>query len=111
MVHVFKNIGEWSTAKNYCALSLHSVVSKLFGKLANNRIVDHLEKYVLFCDLQCVFSAPQSTVDLMMVVSDRIARAFDKSEASPLIYPRLLAGFGMLFSFTNLRLMEFQVRY
>ena len=28
-----------------------------------------------------------------------------------LIYPRLLTGFGMLFFFTNLSLMEFQVRY
>ena len=28
-----------------------------------------------------------------------------------LIYPRLLAGFGMLVFFTNLSLMEFQVRY
>ena len=28
-----------------------------------------------------------------------------------LIYPRLLAGFGMLVFFTNLNLMEFQVRY
>ena len=28
-----------------------------------------------------------------------------------LIYPRLLTGFGMLVFFTNLNLMEFQVRY
>ena len=28
-----------------------------------------------------------------------------------LIYPRLLTGFGMLVYFTNLSLMEFQVRY
>ena len=28
-----------------------------------------------------------------------------------MIYPRLLAGFGMLVFFTNLSLMEFQVRY
>ena len=28
-----------------------------------------------------------------------------------LIYPKLLTGFGMLFFFTNLSLMEFQVRY
>ena len=28
-----------------------------------------------------------------------------------LIYPRLLTGFGMLFFFTDLSLMEFQVRY
>ena len=32
-------------------------------------------------------------------------------ELQHLIYPRLLTGFGMLFFFTNLSLMEFQVRY
>ena len=32
-------------------------------------------------------------------------------ELQYLIYPRLLIGFGMLVFFTNLSLMEFQVRY
>ena len=32
-------------------------------------------------------------------------------ELWPLIYPRLLTGFGMLVFFTKLSLMEFQVRY
>ena len=44
MVPVFKNVGERSTAKNYHPVSLLSVVSKVFEKLVNNRIVDHLEK-------------------------------------------------------------------
>ena len=44
MVPVFKNIGERSTAKNYHPVSLLSVVSKVFEKLENNRIVDHREK-------------------------------------------------------------------
>ena len=48
MVPVFKNFGERSTAKNYRPVSLLSVVSKVFEKLINNRIVDHLEKYGLF---------------------------------------------------------------
>ena len=47
MVPVFKNFGERSTAKNYHPVSLLSVVSKVFEKLVNNRIVDHLEKCVL----------------------------------------------------------------
>ena len=46
MVHVFKNVG--STAKIYHPISLLSVVSKVFEKLGNNRIVDHLEKCGLF---------------------------------------------------------------
>ena len=32
-------------------------------------------------------------------------------ELQPLIYPKLLIGFGMLFFFTNSSLMEFQIRY
>ena len=42
VVPVFKNVGERSTAKNYRPVSLLSVVSKVFEKLVNNRIVDHL---------------------------------------------------------------------
>ena len=48
VVPVFKNVGERSTAKNYHPVSLLSVVSKLFEKLVNNKIVDHLEKCGLF---------------------------------------------------------------
>ena len=44
VVPVFKNVGERSAAKNYRSVSLLSVVSKVFEKLVNNRIVDHLEK-------------------------------------------------------------------
>ena len=44
MVPIFKNAGERSTAKNYCPVSLLAVVSKVFEKLVNNGIVDHLEK-------------------------------------------------------------------
>ena len=55
VVPVFKNVGERSTAKNYRPVSLLSVVSKVFENLLNNRIVDHLEKYGLFCDFQYGF--------------------------------------------------------
>ena len=48
VVLVFKNTGERSTAKNYCPVSCLSVVSKVFEKLVNNRIVNHLEKCGLF---------------------------------------------------------------
>ena len=48
VVPVFKNLGERSTAKNYHPVSLLSVVSKVFQKLVNNRIVDHQKKYGLF---------------------------------------------------------------
>ena len=55
VVPVFKSVGERSTAKNYRPVSLFSVVSKVFEKLVNNRIVDHLEKCGLFSDFQYDF--------------------------------------------------------
>ena len=58
------------------------MVSKVFEKLANNRIVDHLEKCGLFSDFQYGFSSSQSTADLMTVVSDRICRTFNRSGAT-----------------------------
>ena len=77
VVPVFKNVREWSTAKNCHPVSLLSVVSKVFEKLVNNRIVDHLEKCGLFSDFQYCFRSSRSTSDLLTVVSDRIARAFN----------------------------------
>ena len=82
MVPVFKNVGERSTAKNYCPVNLHSVVSKVFEKLVNNRIVDHPEKCGLFSDFQYGFRSSRSTADLLTVVSDRIARVFSRSGAT-----------------------------
>ena len=82
VVPVFKNVGERSTAKNYCLLS---VVSKVFEKLVNNRIVDHLEKCGLFSDFQYGFRSSRSTADLLTVVSDRIARAFNRSGATQVV--------------------------
>ena len=43
VVPVSKNVGERSTAKNYCSVSLLSLVSKVFEKPVNNRIVGRLE--------------------------------------------------------------------
>ena len=82
VVPVFKNVGERSTAKNYHPVSLLSVVSKVFGKLVNNRIVDHLEKCGLFSDFQYGFRSSRSTADLLTVVSDRTARAFNRYGAT-----------------------------
>ena len=82
MVSVFKNVGKMSTAKNYHPVSLLSVVSEVFKKLVNNRIVDNLEKYGLFSDFQYGFRSSQSTADLLTVVSDRIAKAFNGSGAT-----------------------------
>ena len=82
VVLVFINVGERCIAKDYCPVSLLSLVSKVFDKLVNNRIVDFLEKCGLFSDFQYGFRSSQSTVDLLTVVSDRIARAFSRSGAT-----------------------------
>ena len=82
VVPVFKNVGERSTAKNYCPVSLLSVVSKVFEKLVNNRIVDHLEKCGLFPDFQYPFRSSRSTAYLLTVVSDRVAKALNRSGAT-----------------------------
>ena len=58
------------------------MVSKVFEKLVNNRLVDHLEKCDLFSDFQYGFRSSVSTVDLLAVVSGRIARAFNRSGAT-----------------------------
>ena len=86
VVPVFKNVGERSTAKNH-PVSLLSVVSKVFEKLVNNRIVNHLETCGLFSDFQDGFRSSQSTADLLTFVSDRIARAFNRSGATGAVAP------------------------
>ena len=48
VVSLFKNVGERSTAKNYRPVSLLSVVSKVFEKFVNHRILDHLGKCGFF---------------------------------------------------------------
>ena len=48
MAPVFKNVEERSTININHPVSLLSVVSKVYGKLVNNRIADHLEKCDLF---------------------------------------------------------------
>ena len=113
MVPVFKNVGEKSTAKNCRPVSLLPVVSKVFEKLVNNSIVDHLEKCGFFLISSLVIGLLDQ-LQIFLVVSDRIVRAFNRFGATrdvALIYQMLLTGFGMLIFFTNLNLMEFQVRY
>ena len=58
MVPVFKNVRERSTAKNYCPVSILSVVSKVSKKLLNNRIVDHLQKCAFFLISSMILSLP-----------------------------------------------------
>ena len=82
LVPVFMNVRERPTAKHSCPVSLLSVASKVFEKLKNNRNVDHLEECGLISDFQYRFRSSRSTADLLTVVSDRIARAFNRSGAT-----------------------------
>ena len=112
VVPVFKNVGESSTAKNYRPVSLLSVVSEVFEKLVNKRIVNHLEKYGLFSDFQYGFRSSRSTADLLTVVSDRIAMAFNRSGASRAVALNISKAFDRVWHAGLLHeLKEFQVRY
>ena len=57
-------------------LVFFSVVSKIFEKL-----VDHLE-IRSFCDFQYDFKSSRSSADLLTVASNKIDRAFSRSEAT-----------------------------
>ena len=114
VVSVFKDPGEGSTAKNHCPVSLLSLVSKVFEKLVNNRIVDHLEKVTFFL----IFSIVLGLLDRLLIFSQlylielqRLLTALWLSELWHLVYARPLTGFAMLVFFTNVSHMEFQVRY
>ena len=76
MVPAFKDFGERCTAKNCHPVSLLSVVSKVFEKFVNNRIVDYLEECGLVSDFWYGFRS------VLTVVSDRVARAFNRSGAT-----------------------------
>ena len=94
MLPIFKNVEERSAAKNYCSVSPF-VVHTVFEKLVNNRIVDHLEKCVFFfSDFQYCFRPSQSTADLLTVVSDRIARTFNRSGATRAVALDISKAFG-----------------
>ena len=69
VVPVFKNVEERSTTKNYHPVSLLSMVSEVFEKLLNSRLVDHLQKCGLFSDFQYDVRFLQPTADLLTVVS------------------------------------------
>ena len=59
-------------------------LAKSLKNFVNNMIVDHLEKCSLFSYFQYGFGfrSSRSTADLLTVVSDRIARAFNRSGAT-----------------------------
>ena len=108
VVSVFKNVGQRSTAKNYTPVSLLSVVSKVFEKLINNRIVDHLEK----CGLFLISSMVLGLLDQLQIFSQLYLikllghlTSLGLLELWHLVYLRLVTGFDMLVFFTNLKVL------
>ena len=83
-------MGGFISGKNYHPVSFLSVVSKV----VNNRIVDHLEKCGLFLISSIGFRSSQSTPDVLTVVSDRIARAFNRSGATQAVALDISKAFG-----------------
>ena len=81
VVPVFKNAVDRSTAKNHRPVSILSVVRKVFKNLVNNTLVDHFDKCSLLSGFQYGFRSSRSTAELLTLVSDRIARAFNSSGA------------------------------
>ena len=77
IVPVFNNVGERSAAKNYLLVVLLSVVSKIFEKLVNIGLVITLRNETM---VSCLLA--QLQIFRRLLVSDRIARAFNKSEAT-----------------------------
>ena len=112
MVLVFKNVGERSATKNYCHVALLSVVSKVFEKLVNNKIVDRNMAFILTSSVVLrLFNQLQIFLLIYLTELLELLTGLELLELWHLIYPRFLAGFGMLVFFTNLSLMGFQVKY
>ena len=82
VVPVFKNVGERSDPKNYCPVNLLSVLSKIFEKFINDKLVRHLESVGLLSDFQYGFRSSRSTADLLTLVTERIARTLNLSGAT-----------------------------
>ena len=77
-VHVYEKNGKGSAANKYCHASLLFVDSKIFEKLPNNVLVNHIKKCGPFPKFQYGFKSFQSTADLLTDASNRIGRDFYK---------------------------------
>ena len=73
---------ERSDPMDYRPITLLSVVSKVFERLINDRLVLHLEKAGVFSDFQYGFRSARSTADLLTVLTERIARSLNSSGAT-----------------------------
>ena len=110
VVPSFENTGERSTTKNYHTVSLLFVVNEVSEKLVSNRLVNHLEICGLFLNFQYGFrSFDQLQIFILTVLSDRIARAFNRSQVTKAVAFDISKAFDRIWHaviFTSLSLME-----
>ena len=107
--HLFKNVVEQSSTKNYCPVILLSL-----EKLVSNRISITQRNVVFFLISSMVLGClDELQIFLQFYLIELLGRltGLGLLELQHLIYSRLLTGFGMLVFFTSLNVVEFQVRY
>ena len=86
-------------------------LSKVFEKLVNNRLVDHLDKHDLFTDFWCDFWSWSTTDFLTIKEFLGFLIGLGLLELYHLIQAGLSTAFGMLVLFTNLSFMRFKMGY
>ena len=99
MVPVFKNVGKGQQLKTTAPLVFFTVVSKVFEKLLISSMV-----LSLFDQLQIFLQ-----LDLIELLG--LLTGLGLLELWHLAFDMLVKRLGMLVFFTNVNLMEFQVRY
>ena len=83
LVAILKNIWETSATESYRPVSLLFMVNKFFEKLVNNMLVDHLEKFGFFSDLQYgfqVYSFNRASSDSCNLI--KLLGVFNRSDAT-----------------------------
>ena len=81
-------------------------IKECYRKLVNDRIVDHLEKCTIFSDFQYGFRSSRLTADLLTVVSDRIARAFNRYGATRAVTHDISKAFNRVWHASLLRKLK-----
>lgn len=77
MVLVYQNNPERMEARHYCTFSNLSVMSNVFEKLIDDKLVRHFEKSNLLTEFQYGVRVTYSTSNLLTGVTDSIVRTFN----------------------------------
>ena len=105
MVPVFVNFGESSMVTNYHPISFSSVISEIFEKLFNTRLVNDFDKCgfsLISSMVSSLFSQLQIFCQLDLIELLGLLIGLVLLEMQHLIYPWLSTGFGMQVFFIHL---------